>query len=76
MPFDLQNAFRSFQRTMDVIFPSIKRQLPFVYMNDILIFSKTLKEHIEDVCKVYLLLYNAKARLELRKCSFFSEATD
>ena len=48
--FGLRNTGATFQRAMDTLFG----KLPFVvvYIDDILIFSKSLKDHIKHVCQV------------------------
>ncbi len=47
MTFGLMNAAQTFQRPMDPLF----RQLPFVftYLDDHLIASRTLEEHLEHL---------------------------
>lgn len=73
MPFGLQIASFSFQRTMDVIRSSVKRKFALFYPNSIVIISKTHEQHIDIVCSVLLLLYNAGATLMLKKCNFFHQ---
>lgn len=43
MPIGLRNALHTLQHTMDVILYSIKWQLAFDYLNDIVVFSGTPK---------------------------------
>ena len=47
MPFGLRNAENTFQRLMDQIFGDIP--YAFVYVDDILVFSKDLPSHIEHL---------------------------
>lgn len=72
MTVGLRNALGKFQRTMDMIPSSVEWQFALVHLDDIVIFSNTLEQHIDHVRKVLLLLYNAKATLELKKCKFFA----
>lgn len=46
MPFGLQNALSTFQRTIDVILFTVRRQFALVYLDDIMVFSKAPEEHI------------------------------
>ena len=48
MPFGLKNAPQIFQRRMDKIFENLKHCC-LVYIDDILIFSKTLEQHMHDL---------------------------
>ena len=48
MPFGLKNAPQIFQQMMDRIFG--KYSFILVYIDDILVFSKTLPEHIKHLC--------------------------
>lgn len=54
LPFGLTNAPATFQRCMNGLF----RHLPFVavYLDDILIFSKTAEEHLQHIRQVLQIL--------------------
>ena len=52
MSFGLCNAPGTFQKTMDYILQNI-RQFAGVYTNDILIYTKTLEDHLQALRKVY-----------------------
>lgn len=58
---------------MSDFFSSIKWQFALVYLDKTAIFSKTLKQHIKHVRKVFLLLSSAGAALKLNKCSFHTD---
>ena len=64
MPFGLRNATQTFQRHMDKLF----RDMPFVrnYVDDMLIASKNMEEHLQVLAK-------AKLSLNLNKCKFAQE---
>ena len=49
MPFGLVNAPVTFQRLMDVVLSDLARKICVVYLDDIMIFGKTLKEHNENL---------------------------
>jgi hypothetical protein len=54
MPFGLMNAAQTFQRLMDRLF----RSLPFVftYLDDHLIASRTMEEHMEHLSQFFQVL--------------------
>ena len=41
-----------------------------VYLDDILIFSKTMEEHMMHICKVLEKVREEKFKINLKKCSF------
>ena len=51
MPFGLKNAPAYFQRTMNTIFSGLLWKMSLLYMDDLLVFSKTFEEHIAALCK-------------------------
>ena len=51
MPFGLKNEPQIFQRGMDNIFKDLNHYC-LVYIDDILVFSKTIKQHEGDVLAV------------------------
>lgn len=71
LPFGLTNAPAAFQREMKAVFD----HLPFVlvYLDDILIFSKSEAEHRHHLCEVLSLLRKHELYAKLSKCKFFEE---
>ncbi len=51
MPFGMKNAPSSFQRLMDTVWSGLE-SCSTAYIDDVLIFSKNGKDHIEDVSAV------------------------
>jgi len=71
MPFGLCNAPASFQALMDkVLRPLILRNICCVYMDDILVFSKTKEEHLQYLREVFAALAEHKIYCKPSKCSF------
>ena len=68
MPFGLMNAAQTFQRLMDGLF----RHLPFVftYLDDHLIASKTLEEHMEHLRQFFSILQANGLTINPEKCVF------
>ncbi|MGV1089522.1 MAG: reverse transcriptase domain-containing protein, partial [Mycobacterium sp.] len=69
MPFGLCNAPSTFQRTMNNLLQDC-RSFARVYIDDIVIYSRTLEEHVEHVRKVLEKLRQEKFYARRKKCSF------
>lgn len=52
MPFGLTNAPATFQRLMDEFLEGLEENYVQVYMDDIIVFSRSIQEHREDLRKV------------------------
>ena len=70
MPFGLTNAPATFQRLMAQLFSGPEWDFVFVYLDDILIASTSMDEHLEHVEKVLKRLIQAGLRLKPSKCTF------
>ncbi|TPX52255.1 hypothetical protein CcCBS67573_g09911, partial [Chytriomyces confervae] len=71
MPFGLANAPGVFQTTLGSIFRDFIDAFLTVYIDDLLIFSETLEDHLKHIDQVLQRLQDHKLHLRLSKCSFF-----
>lgn len=71
MPFGLKNAPATFQRLIDNVLPDEINKICVVYLDDILIFSTSLQEHISNIERVFEMLRRANLRIQINKCNFF-----
>src|SRR6201999_126866 len=70
MPFELTNAPATFQRLINDTLYEYLDDFVLAYLDDILIFSKTLEGHIQHVRKVMTRLKEKDLPLKLSKCEF------
>jgi hypothetical protein len=56
MPFSLTNAPSMFQHIMNTIFGEFLHKFVLVFMNDILVYSSTLEDHVQHLTKVFQTL--------------------
>lgn len=70
MPFGLTNAPASFQGLMNQVFASLLRKCVLVFVDDILVYSSTLAEHVLHLKSVFELLQENHLFLKRNKCSF------
>ena len=52
MPMGLKNAESTFQRMLDKVLEGLVGEICYVYLDDIIIFSEDLEDHVERVNQV------------------------
>ena len=70
MPFGLTNAPVTFQRLMECVLAGHTGEQCLIYLDDIVVFSKTFEEHIARLTNVFQVLRQADLTLKLSKCNF------
>lgn len=80
MPFGLTNAPGVFQRLMHKVLmgsnPMNGNQFVSVYIDDVLIYSTTLKEHLKHLELVIQRIEGAGLKLKPSKCCFVREEVE
>ena len=80
MPFGLTNAPAVFQRLMQKVLSDLKtkegRDCVGVYIDDVLVFSETLEEHLQQLRLVLERLRKAGLKLKPSKCHFLRESVE
>ena len=70
MPFGLKNVGSTYQRMMTRMFESQLGKSIEVYINDIMVKSKVVSEHVTDLESIFEILRKHRLRLNASKCSF------
>ena len=76
MPFGLCNAPATFQRLMQEVLGDLFLRGVVVYLDDIIIHSKTVQEHFRLLREVFSRLRKAGLKLSPSKCKFFQETIE
>jgi len=70
MPFGLHSAPATFQRLLDTVLGPELEPHVFVYLDDIIIISRTFDKHLELLRETFRRLRDARLRLNSEKCRF------
>lgn len=70
MPFGLTNASTTFQATMNDIFSKYLRKFVLVFFDDILVYSRSVEDHVQHLQVVFGLLHDNHLAVKLQKCQF------
>lgn len=73
MSFGLTNAPATFQLSLDVILTCFNWESYLVYMDDIIIYSNSVEEHLRYVDEILTALPAAGVMFKLKKCIFFGD---
>jgi len=70
MPFGLTNAPATFQREMNRIFFDLINKCVQIYLDDIIVYSPSIEQHLIDLTNVFEILRNNKLKMNIEKCHF------
>ena len=73
LPFGLVNASATFQRLMQQTMADIHLKECLLYLDDIIVFSKTFDEHLKRLNFVFERLDEAGLKLKPSKCNFLQD---
>lgn len=71
MPFGLKNTGATYQQLMNKIFKDKIGRNAQVYIDDIIIKTRSFEEHVEDLKEIFAILNNYWMKLNPTKCAFF-----
>ena len=70
MPFGLSMACATFQRTMEIVLAGLTYDICLCYLDDVIVFGRSLAEHCNRLESVLLRLREHNLRVKLTKCKF------
>jgi hypothetical protein len=76
MPFGLTNAPATFMTLMNDIFKEMLDRYVVIYLDDILIYSKTKDAHFQHLQNVLQILRENKLYAKWKKCEFFTSQVE
>ncbi|KAL0544452.1 hypothetical protein IC582_019567 [Cucumis melo] len=76
MPFGLTNAPATFCTLMNKLFQSFLDRFVVVYLDDIVVYSQTLEEHVQHLRQVFQVLRDNELYIKLEKCSFAKQEVE
>lgn len=75
MPMGLKNSPSTFQRVMDNVLRELQNSICLVYLDDIIVFSTSLQEHIVNLEKVFKKLRESNFKIQMDKSEFLKLET-
>ncbi|MEW8546534.1 MAG: reverse transcriptase domain-containing protein [Candidatus Thiodiazotropha sp.] len=69
LPFGLINSPSVFERLMERVFAGLTFLILLIYLDDIIVYSKTFEEHLENLKTVFERLKGANLKLNPKKCN-------
>lgn len=75
MPMGLKNSPSTFQRVMDNVLRGLQNVICLVYLDDIIVFSTSLQEHMTNLEKVFLRLRESNFKIQMDKSEFLKLET-
>ena len=70
LPFGLVNGPNFFQRIMECVLRGLTYEICLVYLDDVIVFSRTFEEHLVRLEQVFKRFRDANIKLKPSKCHF------
>lgn len=76
MPFGLTNAPATFQREMNRILLPLIGKCIFVYIDGIVVYSKSIEEHMKHLKEIFEIFSKYNLSLNFQKYKIFQESVE
>src|SRR5947207_13537975 len=76
MQFGLTNSTSTFQRLIQEVLDELVYKKVLVYIDDIIVYSKTFEQHLKDLEEVFEKLRKAELKAKLKKCEFIKREVE
>jgi transposase InsO family protein len=73
MPFGLSCAGATFQRLMDIVLSGLNHECCLVYLDDIILYSTSVRQHLDRLRLLFERLRRANLKLKPSKCSLLKK---
>lgn len=73
MPFGLKGAPARFQRLMDTVLIGLQGIKCFIYLDDLVVYGQTLKEHNEKLVEIFQRFRKYNLKVQTQKCHFLED---
>lgn len=70
MPMGLKSSAQTFQRLMGLVLRGLQWSILFIYLDDVIVFSRTFEGHMERLRLVLQRIKEAGLKLKPSKCQF------
>ncbi|XP_075919984.1 uncharacterized protein LOC142922927 [Petromyzon marinus] len=74
LPMGLHSAPATFQRLMELVLAGLQWDSCLIYLDDVIVFSRTFGEHIERLRAVFLKIRAANLKFKPQKCHLLRES--
>ncbi|CAF0993937.1 unnamed protein product [Brachionus calyciflorus] len=72
----LTNSGATFQRFIDDIFKEFLGKFLMVNIDDIIVYSETIEEHIEHIKQAFDVIRKHNLKIKIKKCTFFQASNE
>lgn len=69
LPLGMKTSGAVFQRLMDNVFRGLQPNIVVVYIDDVTVFLKNMKQHVKDLDLVFERIHQANLKVSYSKCS-------
>jgi hypothetical protein len=76
IPFGLANALKTLQHFLDIVLRPVKTKFAMVYLDDVILLSKAIKDHLNRLRSVFHLLQKAGLKIKPSKCIFLQREVE